>query len=54
MGFIGWKKHGVYRQEKLWGLYGSSKNPTKKTTSKKNQKNSTLSKETTLNEMERN
>jgi len=26
MGFIRWKRHGVYKQKKLWGLYGSSKN----------------------------
>jgi hypothetical protein len=43
MGFIRWKKYGVYRQgkimgfigkEKLWGLYASLKN-TRKTNKKK-------------------
>jgi hypothetical protein len=29
MGFIRWKRHGVYRVEKTWGLYGSSKDAAK-------------------------
>jgi hypothetical protein len=29
MGFTRWKKYGVYRQEKVYSLYVSLKNPTK-------------------------
>ncbi len=36
MGFIGWKRHGVYKQENLWGLYGSSKNVAKMNNKEKN------------------
>lgn len=43
MGFTKWKKYGVYMQ--------NSKNPTKKKRIKQtNQKNNTLSKETTQND----
>lgn len=29
MGFIGWKKYGVYKQEKVYSLYVSLENPAK-------------------------